>query len=69
MNVESRHGRPISDEECGTADARSLALDCMLTALEHLDSDAEVSPVIGAHLQLAIDRLVSSMGRNNARSR
>jgi hypothetical protein len=69
MNVGSRDVRPISDEECATADARRLALDCMLAALEHLDSDAEISPVVGSQLQLAIDRLVSSMGRNNARSR
>ena len=43
-----------------SSDPQRLALDYMLAALEHLDSDAAVSPMVGAQLQLAIDRLVSS---------
>lgn len=52
--------RPISTEECITADPRKQALDCMLKALDYLDSDPDISPVVGAQLQLAIDRLTSS---------
>jgi len=60
MNVGTGRLRPTSAGDC-TADARGLALNCMLAALDHLDRDAGISPAIGAQLQLAIDRLVSSM--------
>lgn len=60
MDVKSGRLRPISAEP-KAADARKTALDCMLSALEHLDSDGSISPIIGSQLQLAIDRLISSM--------
>lgn len=60
MNVGTGRLRPTSTGEC-SADARRLALNCMLSALDHLDSDAGISPVIGSQLQLAIDRLISTM--------
>lgn len=61
MNVKTGCSRPIPVEPRAAADARKIALDCMMSALEHLDSDASISPIIGSQLQLAIDRLVSSM--------
>lgn len=61
MNVGTGRLRPTSAEECVNTDARKIALNCMLSALGHLDSDAGISPVIGSQLQLAIDRLISSM--------
>ena len=59
MNLEPGCLRPFSAEVRKT-DTRRIALDCMLRALEHLDSDGDISPLIGSQLQLAIDRLVSS---------
>jgi len=61
MDVKTGRSRPISAEPRAAADARKTALDCMLSALEHLDGDASISPIIGSQLQLAIDRLISSM--------
>lgn len=61
MNIGPGRLGPVSEEECVNADARRIALNCMLSALDHLDSDARISPVIGSQLQLAIDRLISSM--------
>lgn len=60
MNSKSDRLGPIPAGASGAADMRKLALDCMLAALEHLDSDPSVSPFVGVQLQLAIDRLVSS---------
>jgi hypothetical protein len=60
MNSKSDRLGPIPAEASGAADTPKLALDCMLAALEHLDSDASISPFVGVQLQLAIDRLVSS---------
>ncbi|HEU0310790.1 MAG TPA: hypothetical protein VFR36_06195 [Sphingomicrobium sp.] len=51
----------MAANEGATADARGLALACMSKALEHLDSDPAISPIIGSHLQLAIDMLWASM--------
>jgi truncated hemoglobin YjbI len=39
------------------SEAREAALFCMSRALAYLDSDAKIPPIIGAHLQLAIDTL------------
>jgi len=61
MNVKPGRMRPNSAEQHLAADPREIALNRMLSALDHLDSDAGISPVIGSQLQLAIDRLVSSM--------
>ena len=68
MNVESGGVRPISADEPEKADARGKALECMLKALEHLDSDGDISPVIGSQLQLAIDRLASSNSGSSRKS-
>ena len=61
MKMERRHRLEKADEPCGAEHARDLALDHMLAALAHLDSDPRISPLIGSQLQLAIDRLVASM--------
>lgn len=61
MNVKPGRMWPNSAEQHVAADPRKIALGCMLSALDHLDSDEGISPVIGSQLQLAIDRLVSSM--------
>jgi len=59
MNVKPGRPRRISAVEHAT-DTRKMALDLMQKALELLDTDPGVSPLIGSQLQLAIDRLVSS---------
>ncbi len=41
----------------GATDTRKLALDLMVKALELLDKDPSISPLIGSQLQLAVDRL------------
>lgn len=61
MKSKSARSRPVVADEGATTDARGLALACMSRALEHLDSDPAISPIIGAHLQLAIDTLWASM--------
>ena len=61
MNVKPGRMGPNSAGGAATADPRDIALGFMLSALDHLDSDAGISPVVGSQLQLAIDRLVSSM--------
>jgi len=43
-----------SADDC---EARSTALILMAQALELLDSDASISMIAGAHLQMAIDSL------------
>jgi hypothetical protein len=60
MNIEQRQLPPVLAGGPVAADARKIALEYMLKALECLDSDAEISPVIAAHLQLAVDRLLAS---------
>ena len=58
MNVKPfRLRRPAVE---GDSDTRKLALDLMQKALALLDKDPSISPMIGAQLQLAIDRLISS---------
>ena len=59
MNVKLSRLRRISAVD-GATDTRKLALDLMLRALELLDSDPRVSPLVGSQLQLAIDRLAAS---------
>ena len=54
------------DQEACT-DTRKLALDYMLRALEQLDNDAGLSPIIGLQLQLAIDRLIGATKPATAR--
>lgn len=50
----------------GAADARSMALALMSKALGHLDSDSNIPPFIGAHLQSAIDELWASASDNHS---
>ena len=57
MTLETGTRPCVACEEHCHANAQGRALTCMSRALEHLDSDARISPIIGAHLQLAIDRL------------
>lgn len=58
---------PLAANECHSVDAREAALACMLQAIAHLDSDATIPPIIGAHLQLAIDTLRMTIGEYEAR--
>jgi hypothetical protein len=58
MNIKPDRLRRIRAVD-GATDARKLALELMVEALELLDRDASINPLIGSHLQLAIDRLVS----------
>jgi hypothetical protein len=61
MNIEPGRLEPtVADENIG-GDTRRLALDCMMMALEYLDEDPRISPIVGSQLQLAIDRLASTM--------
>ena len=48
---------PLATNERHSVDARENALASMLQAIAHLDSDDTISPIIAAHLQLAIDTL------------
>ena len=59
MNVKPGHLRPTSAGD-GAAETRKLALALMRKALELLDADPGISPLIGAQLQLTIDRLDTS---------
>lgn len=61
MNIIPERLSPMPADERVAADTRMAALDFMLKALEYLDNDADISPLIGAQLQLAIDRLKSSL--------
>lgn len=61
MKLEIARLRPMPAEESHAVDMRGLALACMSKALEYLDSDPSISPVIGSQLQLAIDKLWASM--------
>jgi hypothetical protein len=61
MNVDPGGFRPRQGGGFEAADIRSLALACMVAALEHLDRDVNISPLIGSQLQLAIDRLSASL--------
>ena len=61
MNVEPSRLRSMPAGERVAIETRKLALDYMLKALEHLDNDADISPLVGTQLQLAIDRLESSL--------
>jgi hypothetical protein len=45
-------------------DARTAALAHMSKALAHLDSDASIPSIIGAHLQGAIDALWKSSSKD-----
>jgi hypothetical protein len=44
--------------------ARSIALVLMSKALGHLDSDRDIPPIVGAHLQSAIDALWTSVSQD-----
>ena len=59
MNVKPGRLRPTSAGD-GAAETRKLALALMRKALELLDADPGISPLIGAQLQLTIDRLDTS---------
>ncbi len=61
MKIDPARVRPTAGDQRHRKDARRIALDCMLTALEHLDRDAEIPPIVGSQLQLAIDRLRPSI--------
>jgi hypothetical protein len=61
MNVKPDRLSPVPADERVAVGTQKLALDYMLKALELLDNDAAISPLIGAQLQLAIDRLKSSL--------
>lgn len=63
MNVEPGCLEPTVNDEGVSGDARRMALDCMVKALEYLDEEPRISPIVGSHLQLAIDRLSSAMAR------
>ena len=54
IDVKSLPGSAADDV---SVDTRQLALACMEEALQHLDSDATIPPIIGAHLQMAVDAL------------
>lgn len=60
MNVEPGCLEPTVNDEGVSFDARRMALDCMMKALEFLDEDPRISPIVGSQLQLAIDRLSST---------
>ena len=64
MNVGPGRFQPMVAQEDAGADTRNQALGCMLRALEYLDEDPEISPIIGSQLQLAIDRLSSAMPKS-----
>ncbi|MCL6699698.1 hypothetical protein LZ496_13015 [Sphingomonas sp. NSE70-1] len=59
MKIKSDRLRRISAEK-DVLDTREIALDLMLRALELLDKDPGISPLVGPQLQLAIDRLAYS---------
>ena len=59
MNVKPGRIRPTSAAE-GVTETGKLALDLMRKALGLLDEDPNISPLIGSHLQLAIDRMMAS---------
>ena len=61
MNVEPGRLELTVANDGVSGDARKLALDCMVKALEYLDEDPSISPIVGSQLQLAIDRLSSAM--------
>ena len=60
MNIEPGRLEPTVAVEPICGDVPRLALDCMLRALEYLDEDPCIPPIVGSHLQLAIDRLSST---------
>ena len=59
MNVKPGRLRPTSAGD-SAAETRKLALALMRKALELLDADPGISPLVGSQLQLAIDRLDTS---------
>ena len=61
MNIEIGP-LPFASEDGRHSDAGQAALASMTQAMTHLDSDLTIPPVIGAHLQLAIDSLRAAMG-------
>lgn len=61
MESDSTEPQGSAEDGNGAADARSMALASMSKAMEYLDNDPGISPIIGSHLQLAIDRLWASM--------
>lgn len=63
MNVEPGRLELTVANERGSGDTRRLALDYMVKALEYLDEDPRISPIVGSQLQLAIDRLSSAIPR------
>lgn len=62
MNVKTGHLRPLSAVE-SVSETRNLALDLMRRALELLDKDPSIAPLVAPQLQLAIDRLTFPRGR------
>ena len=56
MNIDVE-SLPFAAADDSAVDARGLALAYMTKALHHLDSDATIPPIIGAHLQMAVDAL------------
>jgi len=57
MNVKPGRLRPLSAME-SVSETRNLALDLMRRALELLDKDPSIAPLVAPQLQLAIDRLI-----------
>ena len=64
MNVGPGRFQALVAREDRRADTRKLALDCMLRALQYPDENREISPVVGSHLQLAVDRLSAAMSKS-----
>ena len=56
MSIEAESLRFAAADD-SIIDARGFALAHMTKALHHLDSDATIPPIIGAHLQMAVDAL------------
>ena len=63
MKVECERLQTLPADDENRGKARLLALDCMSKALEYLDSDPGISPIVGSQLQLAIDRLSAPVSR------
>lgn len=65
MNIDVE-SLPFAAADDGSVEARELALAHMTKALHHLDSDATIPPIIGAHLQMAVDALRTSIDAASA---
>jgi hypothetical protein len=62
-------GKSGADRSCAigegpAGDARAAALALMSEALDVLDSDRTIPPIIGAQLQMAVDTLSASLSSN-----